>query len=60
MKLHALFDFLHLLFLSIKSHYVFGIPSYVFLIPFIFVIGYIVIICNKPAQRKRLRSRETS
>ncbi|EOP76475.1 hypothetical protein KOW_04236 [Bacillus cereus VDM006] len=60
MKLHALFDFLHLLFLSIKSHYVFGIPSYVFLIPFIFVVGYMIITLNKPAKRKRLRSRETS
>lgn len=53
MKLHALFDFLHLLFLSIKSHYVLGIPIYVFLIPFIFVVGYIIITINKPIKRKR-------
>lgn len=57
MKLHALFDFLHLLFLSMKSYYVFGIPSYVFLIPTIFALGYIIISCNKSTKRKVARRR---
>lgn len=42
MKAHALFDFLYLLVLSMKSYYVWGIPIYVFIIPLIFVVGYII------------------
>ncbi len=47
MKIHALADFLHLLVLTLKSYYVWGMPIYVFIIPLIFVVGYIIINSNK-------------
>ena len=47
MKAHAIFDFLHLLVLTLKSYYVWGMPMYVFIIPLIFVVGYIIINSNK-------------
>ena len=47
MKAHAIFDFLHLLVLTLKSYYVWGMPIYVFIIPLIFVVGYIIINSNK-------------
>ncbi|WP_170958220.1 MULTISPECIES: hypothetical protein [Bacillus] len=56
MKFHALADFLHLLILSMKSYYVWGMPSYVFIIPFIFVLGYIIIASNKNRKKRSIRS----
>ncbi|EJQ40955.1 hypothetical protein IEE_04811 [Bacillus cereus BAG5X1-1] len=56
MKAHALFDFLHLLVLSMKSYYVWGIPIYVFIIPLIFVVGYIIINSNKKRKNTSIQS----
>ncbi len=56
MKAHALFDFLHLLVLSMKSYYVWGMPIYVFIIPLIFVVGYIIIKSNKKRKNTSIQS----
>ncbi len=56
MKAHALFDFLHLLVLSMKSYYVWGMPIYVFIIPLIFVVGYIIIKSNKKRTNTSIQS----
>ncbi|KUH46991.1 hypothetical protein M2E15_4830 [Bacillus mycoides] len=56
MKAHALFDFLHLLVLSMKSDYVWGMPIYVFIIPLIFVVGYIIIKSNKKRKNTSIQS----
>ncbi|MFJ8529319.1 hypothetical protein [Bacillus sp. NPDC094106] len=56
MKFHALADFLHLLILSMKSYYMWGMPIYVFIIPSIFVLGYIIIASNKKRKRSAIRS----
>lgn len=56
MKAHALFDFLHLLVLSMKSYYVWGMPIYVFIIPLIFVVGYIIINSNKKRKNTSIQS----
>ncbi|MCU5520295.1 hypothetical protein OCA41_08235, partial [Bacillus cereus] len=56
MKIHALFDFLHLLVLTLKSYYVWGMPIYVFIIPLIFVVGYIIINSNKKQKNTSIQS----
>lgn len=56
MKAHALFEFLHLLVLSMKSYYVWGMPIYVFIIPLIFVVGYIIIKSNKKRKNTSIQS----
>ncbi len=56
MKAHALFDFLYLLILSMKSYYVWGIPIYVFIIPLIFVVGYIIINSSKKRKTTSIQS----
>lgn len=56
MKIHALADFLHLLFLTMKSYYVWGMPIYVFIIPLIFVVGYIIINSNKKRKNTSVQS----
>lgn len=56
MKAHALFDFLHLLVLSMKSYYVWGMPIYIFIIPLIFVVGYIIIKSNKKRKNTSIQS----
>ncbi|AWC27306.1 hypothetical protein R6231_18520 [Bacillus cytotoxicus] len=47
MKAHILFDFLHVLFFSLKSYYILGIPMYVFILPVLFVAAYVSISFNK-------------
>lgn len=47
MKVYVIFDFLYLLVLMLKSYYVWGMFIYVFIIFFIFVVGYIIINFNK-------------
>ena len=44
MKIHALADLLHLLVLTLKSYYVWGMPIYVFIIPLIFVVVILLLI----------------
>ncbi|MED0984331.1 hypothetical protein [Bacillus paramycoides] len=56
MKIHALVDFLHLLVFSMKSYYVWGMPIYVFIIPLIFVVGYIIINSNKKRKNTSIQS----
>lgn len=56
MKIHALIDFLHLLVLTVKSYYVWGMPIYVFIIPLIFVVGYIIISSNKKRKTTSIQS----
>ncbi|EJR10908.1 hypothetical protein BACERE00193_01034 [Bacillus paranthracis] len=56
MKIHALADLLHLLVLTLKSYYVWGMPIYVFIIPLIFVVGYIIINSNKKQKNTSIQS----
>lgn len=53
MKAHILFDFLHVLFFSLKSYYILGIPIYVFILPVLFVAAYLIISVN---QKRKSRS----
>lgn len=56
MKIHALADFLYLLVLTMKNYYVWGMPIYVFIIPLIFVVGYIIINSNKKRKNTSIQS----